>query len=132
MKFSISQAALQDLLQIVVSAVPTKSTLPILSNVFIEANQEGLALVATDLDLSIKTRGEAEVEKEGAITVPAKRIGEIVMAELRGLDQVAYIRFASVYRAFNDISEFLEELRPMLGDFAQAGHGQNKVDPEEG
>jgi DNA polymerase-3 subunit beta len=78
MKFSISKAALQDLLQVVTSAVPTKSTLPILSNILIEADREGLILVATDLDLSIKTRGEAEVAAEGRITVPAKRIGEIV------------------------------------------------------
>ena len=41
-------------------------------------------------------------------------IGEQVMARLRGLDQVAYIRFASVYREFKDASEFVEEARPML------------------
>ncbi|NNF06763.1 MAG: DNA polymerase III subunit beta [Candidatus Eisenbacteria bacterium] len=78
MKFSISQAALQDLLQVVVSAVPTKSTLPILSNILVEADREGLTMVSTDLDLSIKTRGEAQVDREGSITIPAKRIGEIV------------------------------------------------------
>jgi len=78
MKFSISKAALQDLLQVVSSAVPTKSTLPILSNVLIEADKEGLTLLATDLDLSIKTRGDADVSQEGSITVPAKRIAEIV------------------------------------------------------
>jgi len=78
MKFSITKESLQDLLQVVGSAVPTKSTLPILSNVLIEADKEGLTLVATDLDLSIKTRGEAEVGTPGKITVPAKRMGEIV------------------------------------------------------
>ncbi len=78
MKFSISKGALQELLSLVVSAVPTKSTLPILSNVLIEADTEGLTLVATDLDISIRTRGEASVDEEGSITVPAKRIGEIV------------------------------------------------------
>lgn len=41
-------------------------------------------------------------------------IGELVMKELRGLDQVAYVRFASVYRQFRDVSQFLDELRPML------------------
>ena len=41
-------------------------------------------------------------------------IGELVMKELRTLDQVAYVRFASVYRQFRDVSQFLEELRPML------------------
>jgi len=78
MKFSISRNALQDLLQVVVSAVPSKSTLPILSNVLIEADKEGLTLIATDLDISIRTRGEALVEEKGSITIPAKRIGEIV------------------------------------------------------
>jgi len=78
MKFSISRNALSDLLGVVVSAVPAKSTLPILSNVLIKADKEGLTLVATDLDISIRTKGEASVGEEGSITVPAKRIGEIV------------------------------------------------------
>jgi len=78
MKFTISKAALQDLLSVVVSAVPAKSTLPILSNVLIEADKEGLTFVATDLDISIRTRGDADVKTPGSVTVPAKRIGEIV------------------------------------------------------
>jgi transcriptional repressor NrdR len=36
------------------------------------------------------------------------------MQRLRGLDQIAYIRFASVYRDFKDVTEFMEEVRPML------------------
>lgn len=78
MKFSISKGALQELLHIVVSAVPAKSTLPILSNILIEADKEGLTFIATDLDISIRTRGEAEVAEPGKVTVPAKRMGEIV------------------------------------------------------
>lgn len=46
--------------------------------------------------------GEGEVE--------AQRIGELVMEELRGLDQVAYVRFASVYRKFEDVAAFREEI----------------------
>jgi len=46
--------------------------------------------------------------------VTSRQIGEMVMHKLRDLDQVAYVRFASVYRAFKDINQFLEELRPML------------------
>ena len=72
MKFSISKGALQELLQVVVSAVPAKSTLPILSNILIEADKEGLTLVATDLDISIRTRGEAEVTETG----PGHRAGQ--------------------------------------------------------
>ena len=46
--------------------------------------------------------------------VPAAMIGNLVMMELRSQDQVAYVRFASVYREFKDVTQFLEELRPML------------------
>ena len=46
--------------------------------------------------------------------VPSKVIGNLIMQELRQLDQVAYVRFASVYREFKDVSQFLEELKPML------------------
>ncbi|MEY6431865.1 transcriptional regulator NrdR [Thioalkalicoccus limnaeus] len=46
----------------------------------------------------------------GESEVPARRIGELVMDELRGLDQVAYVRFASVYRKFEDVNAFREEI----------------------
>ena len=46
--------------------------------------------------------------------VPSKVVGNLIMQELRQLDQVAYVRFASVYREFKDVSQFLEELKPML------------------
>ncbi len=46
----------------------------------------------------------------GDSEVPARRIGELVMDELRGLDQVAYVRFASVYRKFEDVAAFREEI----------------------
>ncbi len=49
-------------------------------------------------------------EKEFAST----RIGEDIMMELKELDKVAYVRFASVYREFNDISEFMDELESLL------------------
>jgi len=42
--------------------------------------------------------------------VSSRRIGELVMDELRGLDQVAYVRFASVYRKFEDVNAFREEI----------------------
>jgi transcriptional repressor NrdR len=43
--------------------------------------------------------------------VPSEVIGELVMERLRDLDQVAYVRFASVYREFKDVSQFLDEVR---------------------
>lgn len=51
----------------------------------------------------LQTVGEREI--------PARLIGELVMEELRGLDEVAYVRFASVYRSFQDVSSFEEEIR---------------------
>ncbi len=44
---------------------------------------------------------------------PTKRIGELLMAELRNLDKLAYVRFASVYRDFRDEDQFLRELRSL-------------------
>jgi transcriptional repressor NrdR len=46
--------------------------------------------------------------------VPSTYIGQLVMQELEKVDPVAYVRFASVYREFQDVREFLDELRPML------------------
>ena len=51
----------------------------------------------------LRTMGEREV--------PSRLVGELVMEELRGLDEVAYVRFASVYRRFQDVTEFEEEIR---------------------
>ena len=47
--------------------------------------------------------------------VPTTQIGEFVMSELKSLDQVAYVRFASVYRDFKDAHEFVETIRSLLG-----------------
>jgi transcriptional repressor NrdR len=46
--------------------------------------------------------------------VPSTTIGQLVMAELKKADQVAYVRFASVYREFKTVQEFMDELKPML------------------
>ena len=51
----------------------------------------------------LRTMGEREV--------PSRLVGDLVMEELRALDEVAYVRFASVYRRFQDITEFEEEIR---------------------
>lgn len=52
----------------------------------------------------------------------SRRVGEFVMAELRKLDHVAYVRFASVYRAFEDVADFREELDRLERD--TPGEGQ--------
>ena len=48
--------------------------------------------------------------------VPSSEIGELVMEKLKDLDEVAYVRFASVYRQFKDINTFMEELKKLLDD----------------
>jgi transcriptional repressor NrdR len=53
--------------------------------------------------------------------VGSKYIGQLVMDSLQDLDQVAYVRFASVYREFKDIEQFMEELKPFL---ESGNHGQ--------
>ncbi|MGB9735702.1 MAG: transcriptional regulator NrdR [bacterium] len=53
-------------------------------------------------------------EDAGEKEISTREIGETVMAELKELDKVAYVRFASVYRDFKDISEFMDELQGLL------------------
>lgn len=57
---------------------------------------------------------EREVVEAGDKEVDSSRLGEAVMARLRELDEVAYVRFASVYRSFKDIDEFMNELGELL------------------
>ena len=57
---------------------------------------------------------EAEVYNNHDKEVSSRHIGQLVMVKLREIDQVAYVRFASVYREFKDVSEFVEEVKPML------------------
>ena len=57
---------------------------------------------------------EIELRRREGLEVPAAVVGELVMERLRVLDKVAYVRFASVYRAFADVSSFEEEVRKLL------------------
>lgn len=57
---------------------------------------------------------EAEIQASGEKEISSIQIGERVMAALLALDDVAYVRFASVYRQFKDISQFLEEIKPLI------------------
>ncbi len=57
---------------------------------------------------------ENELETNFESEVESRHVGELVMEQLRNLDEVAYVRFASVYRQFKDVRDFVEELRPML------------------
>ena len=69
-------------------------------------------------------RVEAEIYASFEREVPSRNIGELVFSELRQLDQVAFVRFASVYREFKDVNDFVEELEPMLRDEPQGPSGR--------
>jgi transcriptional repressor NrdR len=58
---------------------------------------------------------ERQLQDMGEREIPITVIGEKVMDGLRQIDDVAYVRFASVYRQFKDLNEFMDELKGMLG-----------------
>jgi len=59
-------------------------------------------------------RLEARLQESSEREVAASQVGEWIMKELHDIDEVAYVRFASVYRSFKDISEFMDELQELL------------------
>ena len=61
-------------------------------------------------------RIEASLQNSLDREVTSMKIGELVMDELKNIDEVAYVRFASVYRQFRDINTFMEELSKILND----------------
>jgi transcriptional repressor NrdR len=71
--------------------------------------------IVNNVENELRARGTAEVE--------SAQIGELLMQQLRALDQVAYVRFASVYREFKDARDFVEELRPMLPEGGNSRSG---------
>ncbi len=75
----------------------------------------------------IANRIEQGIQEAGEREVKSTIIGEQVINELRSLDGVAYVRFASVYRQFRDINEFMDELTELLGNRAnEARTGKKK------
>jgi DNA polymerase III subunit beta len=78
MKFSVAKEKLLEGLQQVQNVVSTRTTLPILSNVLLQAHGEEIHLTTTDLDVGVRGSCEADVEKEGATTLPARRLFNIV------------------------------------------------------
>ncbi len=65
---------------------------------------------------SIIASVENELEQNFESEVESRHLGELVMQHLREVDQVAYVRFASVYRQFQDLNDFVSELKPMLAE----------------
>jgi len=78
MKLTIARDRLHEGLSAVSGSVPTKTTLPVLSNILVEATKDGLRLSGTDLDISVSVVVPAEVDSEGAVTLPARKLSEIV------------------------------------------------------
>ncbi len=64
----------------------------------------------------IVNRMELHFQEKGEREIKSTEVGERLMEELHRLDGVAYVRFASVYRQFKDIHEFMDELKDLLGD----------------
>ena len=69
---------------------------------------------------------EKEVGMKYEKEVPSSVIGELVMIALKKLDEVAYVRFASVYRQFKDINDFIKELRTLLEERTECLYLQKK------
>ncbi len=78
MRFTISREKLQEGLVAVTASVPSKTTLPVLANILVETTERGIRLSGTDLDMAVSTELSADVETVGAITIPAKKLTEIV------------------------------------------------------
>jgi len=70
--------------------------------------------VSMEVIEQLADRIETAVVERGGKEVPSSFIGSQVMTELHRLDQVAYVRFASVYRSFKDIEEFMHELEELI------------------
>jgi transcriptional repressor NrdR len=75
---------------------------------------------------------EAELFRLGTSEVPSTVIGEMVMQRLRELDEVAYIRFASVYRNFADLEEMREAMEGLTGDPPPPSDASDKYEPGDG
>jgi len=70
--------------------------------------------VSEDRIQAIMAAVEQEIYDRNENEIESQQIGEIVMSKLRLIDQVAFVRFASVYREFKDVRDFVDELQPML------------------
>ena len=67
---------------------------------------EQIQAIASDVERQIRAQGDSEIS--------SKSIGEAVMKVLQNVDQIAYVRFASVYRQFTDVNSFMQEIQGML------------------
>jgi len=78
-------------------------------------SDEQIRAIVAEVEQEIFDRSDNEIE--------TRAIGEMLMKKLRRVDQVAFVRFASVYREFKDVQDFVDELQPML-DAQEAAEGR--------
>jgi len=76
-------------------------------------------------------RIESRLRESGVGEVRSQAIGEEVMAELRAIDEVAYVRFASVYRHFQDVSQFMDEVQSLRAGGPEGVGQAGDHEPEE-
>lgn len=87
-----------------------------------EKIRSGIVKACEKRNISMETidgwidRIERDLQESGKKEVPSSVIGERIMAILHDLDEVAYVRFASVYREFKDVNDFVEELKSVLSN----------------
>ncbi len=77
MKVTITRENFQKGLSAVAATIPTRTTLPVLSNILVETLEDRLRVRGTDLDISVSIQTAAEVSRQGAITLPAKKVADI-------------------------------------------------------
>jgi DNA polymerase III subunit beta len=88
MRFTITRENLQQGLGAVAGSIPARTTLPVLSNILIEAEDGAVRMSGTDLDTAVSVRVPAEIAEPGAITAPAKKLQEIAR-ELPGATEIS-------------------------------------------
>ncbi len=111
MKLLIAREDLLKLISKVQSIVPSKPAIPVLANILIEATADELMISATDLTVSMRVFGEAKVQQEGSITVPARRffqlIRELTAPQVEidcSHDEIAHIHCGSSHFKLNGMS----------------------------
>jgi DNA polymerase III subunit beta len=132
MKFTCLQENLAHGLGVVAKAIPTKSSLPILSNIFMSAENGQIKIAATNLETTIVTNVGASIEKEGSITVPAKLIKDFISTlspstiNIEMKDDILHLMSDRTKSRFNGVPA---DDYPPLPQFP-AGDDHIKLDPK--
>jgi DNA polymerase-3 subunit beta len=125
MKLKIKKDEILKGLQRIQGVVDKKNTMPILSNMLLVADGKGIEIVATDLEIGLRGRYEAEIEKPGAVTVSAKKMFEIVrelpeeIIQIR-VEESSWVKIVSGRSQFKLVGLPKEEY-PNLPDVAEEG-----------